>query len=67
MAHDLELTVVAEGVEREEQVAFLRENHCDVLQGFHFSQPLPADEFLALVRSRTFPLAAPGAVVEARS
>lgn len=43
MAHTLSLTVVAEGVETEEQLAFLREHRCDRIQGFLISHPIPAD------------------------
>ncbi len=42
MAHNLNLSVVAEGVETEEQTAFLREHGCEFFQGYHFSRPLPA-------------------------
>lgn len=42
----LELNVVAEGVETEEQVAFLIENGCDVFQGFYFGKPMSADNFV---------------------
>ena len=48
MAHAMGLIVTAEGVETEEQFAFLRDNGCDVLQGFLFSKPKPADETAAL-------------------
>ncbi|MFO8141060.1 MAG: EAL domain-containing protein [Marinobacter sp.] len=41
MAHHLSLEVVAEGVETEAQAAFLRRNHCDLLQGFFFARPMP--------------------------
>jgi EAL domain-containing protein (putative c-di-GMP-specific phosphodiesterase class I) len=44
MAHTLDLTTVAEGVEREEQVPVLRELDCDMAQGFHFARALPAEE-----------------------
>ena len=47
MAHGLELTVVAEGVETESQLAFLRAQHCDEFQGYLKSKPIPADEFTA--------------------
>lgn len=44
MAHSLGLKVVAEGVETEQQLAFLTEYGCDQIQGYFFSRPLPADE-----------------------
>ena len=50
MGHALGLTVTAEGVESEEQVAFLRESGCDEVQGFLVSPPVPAEEFVALVQ-----------------
>src|SRR5690606_27652807 len=40
MAHKLSMTVVAEGVETEEQLHFLRRNNCDEGQGYLFSRPL---------------------------
>ncbi|BAY19068.1 putative diguanylate phosphodiesterase [Anabaenopsis circularis NIES-21] len=45
MAHNLNMRVVAEGVETEEELHFLREYQCDSMQGFLFSRPLPAAEF----------------------
>jgi diguanylate cyclase (GGDEF)-like protein/PAS domain S-box-containing protein len=50
MARELNLTVVAEGVEQDDQVEFLRKHGCDQIQGFLYSKPLPLDqleEFLA--------------------
>nr|WP_298167998.1 bifunctional diguanylate cyclase/phosphodiesterase [uncultured Pseudomonas sp.] len=44
MAHKLDLRVVAEGVESVEQMLFLQENHCDLLQGYLFSRPLALTE-----------------------
>ena len=42
-------TSVAEGVETEEQYLFLKENGCDVIQGYYFSKPLPIDDFENLI------------------
>ena len=47
MGRGLGLSVTAEGVETEEQLAFLAEQECDIVQGHLFSEPLPASEFAA--------------------
>jgi diguanylate cyclase (GGDEF)-like protein/PAS domain S-box-containing protein len=53
LAHTLKLRVVAEGVETEEQLAFLTARSCDRMQGYLFSHPLPPEECTAfLARSR---------------
>ena len=49
MARRLELTVVAEGVETVEQLSFLKENACDLAQGFLFSKPVPPEDFRRLL------------------
>jgi diguanylate cyclase (GGDEF)-like protein len=49
MAKELGLSVVAEGVEFEEQLDFLRKHGCDQIQGFFISKPLPPDELKAFV------------------
>jgi len=50
MAKELQRRVVAEGVETQEQLDFLRSHQCDEIQGFFFSEPLAADEFAGLLR-----------------
>jgi EAL domain-containing protein (putative c-di-GMP-specific phosphodiesterase class I) len=45
LAHSLRLEVVAEGVETEAQLEFLRAQACDMLQGYYLSMPVPADQF----------------------
>lgn len=45
MAHSLDMSVVAEGVENIEQVQFLSRHGCQLLQGFHFGRPMPAQDF----------------------
>lgn len=45
MGKALGLTVVAEGVETEEQKTFLRQRACDEIQGYHFSKPIAAEQF----------------------
>ena len=49
LAHSLDMTVVAEGVETLEQLAFLRAHGCDACQGFLFSKAVPAAEYQALL------------------
>jgi len=49
LGQKLNLRVIAEGVETEGQMAFLRENNCDEMQGYHFSRPVPAHDIETLV------------------
>ena len=52
MAHGLELTVIAEGVETEEQLAFLKEQGCDEMQGYLLSNPVPAEALTTILRQQ---------------
>ncbi|MBF0413845.1 MAG: EAL domain-containing protein [Desulfamplus sp.] len=49
MGRNLNMKVIAEGVETKEQLAFLKSHECQEGQGFHFSHPLPADDFALLL------------------
>ena len=53
MAKGLNLRVIAEGVENEAQMSFLREHQCDDIQGFYFSKPLTVDEVTDKLRADT--------------
>jgi len=55
IAHSLKLNVVAEGVESEEQLDFLREHKCPEIQGYYFSQPLWPHEFASMLQGRGSP------------
>jgi EAL domain-containing protein (putative c-di-GMP-specific phosphodiesterase class I)/ActR/RegA family two-component response regulator len=50
LAHSLKLYVIAEGVETEAQLSFLRHHHCDEIQGYYFSRPVPAAAFEQLLK-----------------
>ena len=50
LAHSLQMKVIAEGVETEEQLAFLRQKNCGHYQGYYFSKPLPAAEIVSTLR-----------------
>ncbi len=64
MAHALGMSVVAEGVETEEQLAILRKLDCNEVQGYYIARPVPAGEMLEMMRRRYLlaqgPLAAEG-------
>jgi EAL domain-containing protein (putative c-di-GMP-specific phosphodiesterase class I) len=53
MAHSLNLKVVAEGVETVQQLDILREFGCDEIQGFLYSRPVTAEEFIKLFKRST--------------
>ncbi|MDI9412202.1 MAG: EAL domain-containing protein [Bacillota bacterium] len=52
MSHKLDLLVVAEGVETEEQRAYLVEQNCDLMQGFLFSKSLPLEQAIQKIRKQ---------------
>jgi diguanylate cyclase (GGDEF)-like protein/PAS domain S-box-containing protein len=51
MGRNLNLRVVAEGVETLDELAFLRAQHCDEAQGYYFSRPVPAEQFAELLQT----------------
>ena len=51
MARSLKLRVVAEGVETQEEMAFLRAHQCDEAQGYYFSRPVPPEQFARLLKT----------------
>lgn len=57
MAHGLNLEVVAEGVETESQINFLRERGCQYLQGYYFSRPLPPEEVAEILAQEDIAIA----------
>jgi diguanylate cyclase (GGDEF)-like protein/PAS domain S-box-containing protein len=52
LAHNLNMRVIAEGVETRAQLAFLTEHGCDEMQGYLFSRPVPVEVFTALLREK---------------
>jgi len=51
MAHSLGLSIIAEGVEDESQTYFLQQEGCDFAQGYFYSHPLPAGEFMEWLKT----------------
>ena len=52
LGQKLNMKVIAEGVETDEQLAFLTANHCDEIQGYHFSKPIAPDAVEAMLRQQ---------------
>jgi len=52
LAHGLNLTVIAEGVEEKAQLDWLKEHGCDEIQGYYFSRPLPVSEFETFMKEQ---------------
>ncbi|QAU34692.1 EAL domain-containing protein [Janthinobacterium sp. 17J80-10] len=59
MGKSLKITVVAEGVEKIEQLQFLSDRSCEEIQGYFFSRPLPAEEFTKLLWKNLAPVGVP--------
>jgi EAL domain-containing protein (putative c-di-GMP-specific phosphodiesterase class I) len=55
MAHSLKLEVVAEGVEYAEQAELLKQESCDLMQGYLYGRPMPAEEFTHRLANRVCP------------
>ncbi len=53
LANGLDMKTVIEGVETEEQLTFLKQQRCDVFQGFLFSRPVPSDDFLKMLTAES--------------
>jgi diguanylate cyclase (GGDEF)-like protein/PAS domain S-box-containing protein len=60
MSHSLKLSVVAEGVETAEQLAFLQQHACDLVQGFLFSRPVAAEDIPAMLSAGALKVAVGG-------
>jgi diguanylate cyclase (GGDEF)-like protein len=67
LAHNLGLKVVAEGIETQEQLGFLRDNGCDQGQGYYFSPPLPADGFFQHAMHQMSPIRGSRIAVQGRT
>lgn len=53
MAQAMSLKVIAEGVETEAQYQFLKQSHCQLIQGYYFYKPMPADEFSKVILNKS--------------
>ena len=53
MAHEMGVSLIAEGAETQAQTAFLRENGCDYIQGYYYSKPVPETKFCSLLDNGT--------------
>ena len=67
MARSLKLRVVAEGLETEEQLTFLRRLGCDEAQGYYFSRPVSPEAIAAMMEPREIPVAVPAMMYRASS
>ena len=49
LGHKLKLNIIAEGVENKQQLQYLANNHCDMIQGYYFSKPLSKEDLIPLI------------------
>lgn len=54
LADALGMKTIAEGVETEAQFEYLKEAHCDMVQGYLFDKPLPEEEFMKRLKNRQY-------------
>ena len=54
MAHSLKMNVIAEGVETADHLSILRDMHCDSIQGYLISRPVPESELLELLHTQAY-------------
>ena len=52
MAHKYDLRVVAEGVEKQEEVDYLKEHGCDLIQGYFFCKPLDENDLIEFIKTK---------------
>ena len=52
LAKKLNMKIVAEGIESKEQVEFLTEQSCDLIQGYYYAKPMPVSQFEELVKQQ---------------
>ena len=52
LSKTMKMKTIAEGVETKEQYEFLRDNNCDIIQGYYFAKPLPSSEFVKLLADK---------------
>ena len=54
MAKELDIEVITEGVERQDQIEFLQNVGCDLVQGFYYDKPLSLEEFEERLKNKNY-------------